>query len=334
MPDTRQYSGSLSISERRIHCRQGVLFSCIEVGKNNGGIVLNVSQGGLALQTVTELIDDELPKIRFQLSRSQVWIEAKGRITWRSNSQRMAGVQFIDLPDEVRKEIQKWISSRSDARRLGEETAPSEKTGDGTLLGPIRIVDLFPENRGQQPVPSLTPLGAAENSFSKTVRPIGLSLAALLLLSPFVFLSYYLHKIRNGHSSSTESTKSQLQRASPQKAEVAASRSAKLRDSDSPKPSIAVSKVHGNAEVKLELARKYLRAGSRADHKAAAVKLLWSAIENGNREAELQLAYVYLRGEGVPKNCEQTRILLRAEQNRSEMTVPPDLQELLDRECQ
>jgi hypothetical protein len=42
------------------------------------------------------------------------------------------------------------------------------------------------------------------------------------------------------------------------------------------------------------------------------VRALWSAVGQGNTAAEVTLARLYLIGGGVPKNCDQARVLLRA----------------------
>ena len=43
-----------------------------------------------------------------------------------------------------------------------------------------------------------------------------------------------------------------------------------------------------------------------------AVRLLWISVEKGNPSAELTLAQLYWHGQGVARNCDQTRILLSA----------------------
>ena len=45
---------------------------------------------------------------------------------------------------------------------------------------------------------------------------------------------------------------------------------------------------------------------------SAAVRLLWASVEQGNPNAEISLADMYWRGQGVAKNCDQARILLTA----------------------
>ena len=43
-----------------------------------------------------------------------------------------------------------------------------------------------------------------------------------------------------------------------------------------------------------------------------AAKWLWMSVEKGNPKAEVLLADLFMRGEGVTKNCAQARILLGA----------------------
>jgi hypothetical protein len=47
-------------------------------------------------------------------------------------------------------------------------------------------------------------------------------------------------------------------------------------------------------------------------HRSALARQLWSAVEAGDNSAEVALAQLYLTGNGVPRNCEQARVLLRA----------------------
>jgi TonB family protein len=104
--------GSLRNSDRRLHSRQPVMsLAYIELGEGNGGIVLNLSEGGLAVQAVMSLLDNDLPKMRFQFSQSKNWIATGGRIAWTSESKKMAGVEFVDLPDDARNHIKEWITS-------------------------------------------------------------------------------------------------------------------------------------------------------------------------------------------------------------------------------
>jgi len=77
----------------------------------------------------------------------------------------------------------------------------------------------------------------------------------------------------------------------------------------------AASAPADNGEDELARARQYLEGTSRAD-RAMAAQLLWEAVGKGSSDAEVELADLYLEGQGsVPKNCQQAVILLRAAQN-------------------
>jgi septal ring-binding cell division protein DamX len=128
MSDIFQAVGDSRTSERR-HCpRQRVPFSCMQLDDDNGGIILDISERGLSMQAVTILTNDELPRMRFQLSQSQPWIETRGRIAWTSASMKTAGLEFIGLPEEARDQIKQWISWELQSNESVEGIAFSEKT--------------------------------------------------------------------------------------------------------------------------------------------------------------------------------------------------------------
>jgi hypothetical protein len=81
----------------------------VELDEGNGGIVLNISEGGLSVQAYTSVIDDVLPEVRFQLSESEGWIHANARVSWTSESRKLAGLEFVDLPDDARLQIKEWL---------------------------------------------------------------------------------------------------------------------------------------------------------------------------------------------------------------------------------
>jgi hypothetical protein len=66
----------------------------------------------------------------------------------------------------------------------------------------------------------------------------------------------------------------------------------------------------------------------------AAVKLLWAAVEKGNPSAELALADMYWHGKGVPRNCDQTRILLTAASRKGSAEAQRKLQEFQQEGCE
>lgn len=103
----------LEIGERRRHKRIPVApQTFIKLGKHGAGIILNISEGGLALTSVEILSADHLTSMQFQLPGSQEWIETIGEIAWSSKSRTEAGIRFVNLPKDTRKKIRKWISQK------------------------------------------------------------------------------------------------------------------------------------------------------------------------------------------------------------------------------
>jgi TPR repeat protein len=55
-----------------------------------------------------------------------------------------------------------------------------------------------------------------------------------------------------------------------------------------------------------------LRSSKAHEDQAEAARLLWTAVEKGNSNAEVALAELYRLGQGVAQNCDQARVLLSA----------------------
>lgn len=60
----------------------------------------------------------------------------------------------------------------------------------------------------------------------------------------------------------------------------------------------------------------------------ATLAQLWASYEAGDAKAAVALAEIYLRGEGVPMNCEQARVILLAASKQNSAEASKKLQEL------
>ena len=106
-------------SDRRLHSREKVGSTIyIELDAGNGGIILNISEGGLAVRAAMALVDDHLSCLRFRFSHSENWIKERGVIAWKSESKKMAGVKFVDLSEESRTQISGWISLEASGDKI------------------------------------------------------------------------------------------------------------------------------------------------------------------------------------------------------------------------
>jgi PilZ domain len=93
------------------------------------------------------------------------------------------------------------------------------------------------------------------------------------------------------------------------------------------------SEDQGDGKAELALARDYLSRGSPRSRDVA-MQLLWVAVGDGNTEAEVELADLYLGGEGgANRNCTQARILLRAAANGGNAVAGQRLEELSNYGC-
>jgi periplasmic protein TonB len=101
----------------------------VEMGEDNGGIILNLSEGGLALQTVVAVTDEHLSRLRFQLSSACDWVNASGRVVWNGESKKVAGIRFLNLPETVRVRIRNWISLEGSDQEFGEKPASLRENG-------------------------------------------------------------------------------------------------------------------------------------------------------------------------------------------------------------
>jgi hypothetical protein len=89
----------------------------VELGDTTGGLVLNISETGMAVAAADLLVVGEyLPRIRFPLPSSSQSIEISAQIVWLAESKKGAGIRFVDLTADARNQIANWIAS--------EKTAP------------------------------------------------------------------------------------------------------------------------------------------------------------------------------------------------------------------
>jgi hypothetical protein len=98
------------------------------------------------------------------------------------------------------------------------------------------------------------------------------------------------------------------------------------------------SAIAGSAQSgaeELAMAEKYLNGsqGMNRDSKEAA-QWLWKAVSKRNDEATLVLSDLYLRGDGVPKSCDQARLLLDAAARKGGRAAAERLRNLQAFGCQ
>jgi hypothetical protein len=101
----------------------------------NGGIVLNISETGMAVAAADPLaVADYLPHIRFRLPNVEQRIKVSAQVVWLAESKTKVGIRFVDLTAEARSQIANWIASEKPAPEFGGLTpAPVESLLPATL---------------------------------------------------------------------------------------------------------------------------------------------------------------------------------------------------------
>ncbi|HEX4003205.1 MAG TPA: TonB family protein [Candidatus Acidoferrales bacterium] len=110
MRTQRNVSDSVpKFTDRRIHARTPVRsVAYIDLGQENGGLILNLSEGGVAIHAAEIVAGATFAKMRFQLPNSDRWIETGGKLVWHGQSKKKAGIEFVNLSDEAREQIRSW----------------------------------------------------------------------------------------------------------------------------------------------------------------------------------------------------------------------------------
>ncbi len=101
---------SVPLKDRRLHLRQRVSsLTYVDLGEDNGGIVLNVSEAGIRIQAAAGLEEGPIT-IRLQLPGTRKRLEVNAEVVWVGKSRKEAGLRFVDLSEDAQWQIQKWMA--------------------------------------------------------------------------------------------------------------------------------------------------------------------------------------------------------------------------------
>jgi hypothetical protein len=104
-------------------------------------------------------------------------------------------------------------------------------------------------------------------------------------------------------------------------------------------PAASTQTTEGTANSKgargedLPSARQSFASANTRRGRSGVARQLWSAVEAGDSSAEVALAELYLKGDGVPRSCEQARVLLRAASKSGNIEALQQLRRLKKNTC-
>jgi CheY-like chemotaxis protein len=116
-------------------------------GRKCDGILLDLSETGMDLLTPEAQTPGSLLGFNFKLPDGALEVDAHGQVAW-ANPNGQTGVHFIDISEELRAELRKWLNAAATSAGAGpNETVPHCKLTDLSLGGCYVETDApFPEH--------------------------------------------------------------------------------------------------------------------------------------------------------------------------------------------
>jgi hypothetical protein len=105
-------AGPSPAREARLRHRHGVrTLSYVTLDQGNGGILLNVTRNGVAVQTVAAVRIGQQVQVRFDLFAPRVRVNARGEVMWSTSSGR-CGIRFLDLSSKSAQQLDEWTFAK------------------------------------------------------------------------------------------------------------------------------------------------------------------------------------------------------------------------------
>lgn len=379
----------------------------LELGRDNGGVMLNLSEEGCGFQAISPVKAGKT-RFGFQISGGRR-IAGDAKIEWVDETGIMGGLQFISLPGEAREQIRSWLEETSapeepgegvlpaaaaplDAVTQGSRAMPSGKASAGSIPPRAMRRNSSPETSvrvieqevplsppwAHVPVGNLPvleeerarfPLLREDGSFGAsrarsvalwralTVIATMVALAALLVSyqrevgNSLIWVGESLTGKTNSSAVVPESKAAEPANppsdvnAAPEKTRSDATPKQEQDRTPKKEPEVTRGEEQGPAKADAVI-RSPERPESLLEQQPArqkvdlprsegeSVESLWGAVQSGSVAAEMSLAERFVRGDGVSKNCDQARVLLKAAADKGNREARLRLYQLESGGCQ
>src|SRR5436190_35523 len=278
----------------------------LQLERDDGGTVLDVSEGGLGFETFAPVNPNGPVHFWFSLNLRDR-IEAWGEVVWTNATKKCGGLRFLRLSEEARAQIRRWMTEFSRRQAVDEESARRpgpESRPDRFGRGKLDAVAAFVSKARPQ---HSTLFSAVEGSASA-------DMPASIFEAPAV---------TNPGSTDVFSGSNQQKASSPSRVLnpqlATATPPARSHTMEPAKPA-AASAPPAVQQHSSEIASK--------SQPSRTPEQLWASVQAGNSKAALELAELYIQGNGVPQNCTQARVLLMVASEKRNAGAIKRLQEL------
>jgi hypothetical protein len=344
-------------------------FLVIRLSSGNSGVVLDVSRDGLGFLASAPV--EETETLRFEISgRTTAASAAAGRLMWKDVTGKRAGVRFTQLPEDLRALLGRYLPSQEVPVTLRKE----RKTAGAQILAFEQPVRSGPRLHAKglafvaNAVTALLACCIALGIWYSVNRPAGGGGTAkgtpgvarfVSLLRSVYWRTPFSHAHGNTAAVSGERPKNTVapvpanipfplpfpaaRNSTPliaaasgpsfQSASPVLAVPPRLEPAQAGKP-VAPSVPEDAGQTALAQARELLHKDADPEQQAKAAQLLWQAVEKGNVPAEVELANLYLLGQGVAKSCGQARVLLTSAQLRKSAAAAKKLDDFPQYGCE
>ena len=127
----------------------------VAFGPNNLGTLLNVSENGFQVVTPTRLDLNSVYRVFLSLDGASSAITVSVRTIWTADSQNCSGIQLLDLTEQDRQQIRKWVTLQTSQNENLEHWFSPNKS-EPSVAAPEP-----PDAASPEPPPPLAPVPPA-----------------------------------------------------------------------------------------------------------------------------------------------------------------------------
>ena len=123
----------------------------VDLDRENGGIVLNLSEGGLRVRVVGRLETEEMTHLRFTLPEWKNGINTLGQIAWVDEARTGGGVRFCSLAEESQQQIKQWLALNAPPGETQPQTTPIQPKATDPGKSPAGHTEVMSSVAAQPP---------------------------------------------------------------------------------------------------------------------------------------------------------------------------------------
>lgn len=116
-------------TERRVHARrrmEGLAY--VDLGPDNGAILIDLGEGGLSFHSVAPVTLDQAVLLKFKLPGAADFIESYAEVAWLNETGKGGGLRFVELRSELCEQIGAWAGTVTAAEVGATEVGKTESS--------------------------------------------------------------------------------------------------------------------------------------------------------------------------------------------------------------